>query len=220
MNEVAHGGRTVLFVSHSLGAIENLTSKSLFIKQGGLVGYGATPDIIRSYFEDCAITNPAYQREALTHQTAEYSSTVEFTGFDFCPGASALVREDEALKFRIKVKGHADIPQFRFGLTVCNSEGFPVGTCFGPENCSVKKDEETVFEFVLNGHGLAQGSYFCSFSIGAGNKQGGEKNFDLISNVLNFEIVPSRTAENLKPHWSVGWGSIRLPEPEIRKTGK
>ena len=49
MSEVAGGGRTVLFVSHNLGAIEALCSRSLHLASGAVITDGRTEDVIASY---------------------------------------------------------------------------------------------------------------------------------------------------------------------------
>lgn len=53
MKDVAQGGgRTVLFVSHNMSAIQNLTSKCVFLKNGMVDQIGTTETIIKRYFED------------------------------------------------------------------------------------------------------------------------------------------------------------------------
>jgi lipopolysaccharide transport system ATP-binding protein len=54
MQEVSRGGRTVLFVSHNMGAIERLCSKSVLLKSGLLVSIGRTCDVIAQYVGDGA----------------------------------------------------------------------------------------------------------------------------------------------------------------------
>jgi lipopolysaccharide transport system ATP-binding protein len=49
MGDVAAGGRTVIFVSHMLFAIEQLTERCLVLKDGGLCFDGPTADAIRLY---------------------------------------------------------------------------------------------------------------------------------------------------------------------------
>jgi ABC-type polysaccharide/polyol phosphate transport system ATPase subunit len=49
MGDVAAGGRTVIFVSHMLYAIEQLTERCLVLKDGGLVFDGPTQDAMRIY---------------------------------------------------------------------------------------------------------------------------------------------------------------------------
>lgn len=49
MEEVGREGRTVLFVSHNMGAINRLCTTGLLLHQGQLIGSGDTDDVIRDY---------------------------------------------------------------------------------------------------------------------------------------------------------------------------
>jgi lipopolysaccharide transport system ATP-binding protein len=50
MNEVARDSRTVLFVSHNMGAIKALTQKCILMERGQIVASGSTGDVINAYF--------------------------------------------------------------------------------------------------------------------------------------------------------------------------
>jgi ABC-type polysaccharide/polyol phosphate transport system ATPase subunit len=56
MREVAQSGATVIFVSHNLGAVAGLCSRSLLLKNGSLLRDGATPDIISTYMQQISAT--------------------------------------------------------------------------------------------------------------------------------------------------------------------
>ncbi|NLE77045.1 MAG: ABC transporter ATP-binding protein, partial [Chloroflexi bacterium] len=49
MGDVTRGGRTVLFVSHNMNAIQRLCRQCLLIDQGRLVAHGDTPEIVNRY---------------------------------------------------------------------------------------------------------------------------------------------------------------------------
>ena len=49
MGDVAREGRTVLFVSHNMAAIQNLCQKSFLIESGRLVYMGSTAEVIQEY---------------------------------------------------------------------------------------------------------------------------------------------------------------------------
>jgi lipopolysaccharide transport system ATP-binding protein len=57
MGEVAKGGRTILFVSHNLGAINSLCNKSLLVNNGRLLNYGDTRIIVSEYLSQFSILN-------------------------------------------------------------------------------------------------------------------------------------------------------------------
>lgn len=49
MEDVAREGRTVLFVSHQMAAVEGLTQRSILLQGGRIVFAGPTPEVIREY---------------------------------------------------------------------------------------------------------------------------------------------------------------------------
>lgn len=52
MKDVSQKGRTVLFVSHNMGAIKNLCNKVLFMKNGKVQSIGPTPKMIEEYLTE------------------------------------------------------------------------------------------------------------------------------------------------------------------------
>ncbi|MDH3943093.1 MAG: polysaccharide ABC transporter ATP-binding protein [Anaerolineae bacterium] len=49
MNDVAKGGRTVVFVSHNMGAVRNLCERTIWLDQGGIEQSGDTNEVIKNY---------------------------------------------------------------------------------------------------------------------------------------------------------------------------
>ena len=52
MQDVSRGGRTVLFVSHQMEAIQTLCSRCIFLKNGQQIGNGVTSEIITVYLKN------------------------------------------------------------------------------------------------------------------------------------------------------------------------
>lgn len=51
MKDVSDQGRTVLFVSHNMGAVADLCSRAILLKQGMILQDGDTNDVIRTYVQ-------------------------------------------------------------------------------------------------------------------------------------------------------------------------
>lgn len=69
MSQVAQGGRTVLFVSHNIGAISNLCTKGLWLDSGKLAKYGDIASVTSAYVKSNQSTdqeNPENWRRAGT----------------------------------------------------------------------------------------------------------------------------------------------------------
>ncbi|NET72235.1 MAG: ABC transporter ATP-binding protein [Sphaerospermopsis sp. SIO1G2] len=64
MEDVGKEGRTVLFVSHQMAAIQNLCSKAILLNQGKIIQLGNTIDVIDTYLQNSASMEeiPLYQR--------------------------------------------------------------------------------------------------------------------------------------------------------------
>src|SRR4029079_4462171 len=49
MSQIAHGGRTVIFVSHNMSAVKSLTKRGLVLQSGELAFNGTTHEAIEFY---------------------------------------------------------------------------------------------------------------------------------------------------------------------------
>src|SRR6266478_2339603 len=57
MGAVAKGGRTVLFVSHQMAAVQNLCRSGMTLQRGNLTFLGATEDAIRRHLADADLAD-------------------------------------------------------------------------------------------------------------------------------------------------------------------
>jgi homopolymeric O-antigen transport system ATP-binding protein len=62
MQDVSAAGRTVLFVSHNMGAIQRLCPRALLLDEGHLVVDGPTDEVIRAYVAQGALTAAEYSQ--------------------------------------------------------------------------------------------------------------------------------------------------------------
>lgn len=64
MGEVAKGGRTVLLVSHNMGAVEALCNKAIYLAKGELSEFGDTHKIFARYLTDAAHLRSSIRRRS------------------------------------------------------------------------------------------------------------------------------------------------------------
>ncbi len=60
MQDVSTGGRTVLFVSHNIGAISRLCNRCLLLEGGRLIASGPTPEVVQTYMTSGLVERPEY----------------------------------------------------------------------------------------------------------------------------------------------------------------
>src|SRR5262249_26222544 len=54
IGDVARSGRTVLFVSHNMAAVQSLCTSGLFLSQGRVVRYGPMSEVVQHYLKTIA----------------------------------------------------------------------------------------------------------------------------------------------------------------------
>ncbi len=72
MGDVASQGRTVLFVSHNMAAVQTLCRQAVFLREGRLIGQGEPADMIADYLECYTVQ----------HQVSEWTNPAEAPGND------------------------------------------------------------------------------------------------------------------------------------------
>jgi len=80
MGEVAQGGRTVLFVSHNMAAVQALCSSAILLSRGIVVAKGATKTMVESYLRD---VNHGCMSPLKDRTDRQGSGVVRFTSVSF-----------------------------------------------------------------------------------------------------------------------------------------
>jgi lipopolysaccharide transport system ATP-binding protein len=218
----AKDGRTVLFVSHNMGAVSQLTHRSILLELGKIMVSGKTEDIIDQYLNHPEIINSnVYDLSDLKNRYPDtLSRTVEFVKAELLTENNTnFFRSDSPITLRLTVKGNQSVKNFRFSLTIFQVSGNPVGSTFAQDTYSIKKGETATFYLTLNNLRLSQGQYYCGIATGEGNNLIGHKDFDIIMNVLFFNILPQVNDVGTQSFWTSGWGSITFDNPVIKKMG-
>ncbi len=115
MEDLRSGGRTVLFVSHNMAAVENLCSRGLWIERGELRMDGAAKEVIRAYLGSYA----SEQSNAQELQTEGRTGTgeVRFTRVELLGAngtASRIIQSGDSLAIRMhfRAERRVDYPNF------------------------------------------------------------------------------------------------------------
>ncbi len=119
MDDLRGGGRTVLFVSHNMAAIENLCSRTIWIDNGQLRQDGNTRDVVRSYMSSFS-ESQANRFDVAQQTTRSGSGQIRFTSVQFLnlekePQASFRSGDSVIVRFRYDVSQKTTTPYF--GIT-------------------------------------------------------------------------------------------------------
>ena len=155
MQEVsALEGRTVLFVSHNLNAVQTLCTKAIHLKSGRLVGLGPVESQIEGYLKEAQTED-----HAETMGPVKLAPGLELIRFKFNPNP---VVSGQSVKFILELDTITDIRLNEIALLIYSSLGARVAILdfrpHGIENLSIKPTL-LVFQGVIRSLPLVEGDY-------------------------------------------------------------
>lgn len=90
MDNVSREGRTILFVSHNMNAMQRLCPRSILLHKGQLAAEGLTADIVARYLSSSSDTAQPNQWIGLSGATRSGSGRVQFTAVAYSSQNEAL----------------------------------------------------------------------------------------------------------------------------------
>ena len=211
MQDVSRGeGRTVLFVSHNMASIRALCHTGILLANGRLKKIGKIEDVVSSYLAGnniYSIEKKAFPNDSHRIYSADYSRGVLFESFEFCKEYPTYA-SDEDIEITITIQSSSFINDCRINCTIYDNEDNPIGTCSSFDTFDIHKGQNRLLYTICKTR-LVSGSYNISFSIGTGNTNDGEKNFDVVAHVIRFEVDRlHKLQKHFYSNWSSGWGKI------------
>lgn len=110
MDGLRSGGRTVLFVSHNMAAVENLCSRCIWIDAGRVVKDGAPREVIEAYMNTFANARDG-MADLTSAKDRRGSGEIRYTGVEYLSTSGeplSVVRSGDSLVIRFHY--HADSP--------------------------------------------------------------------------------------------------------------
>jgi lipopolysaccharide transport system ATP-binding protein len=220
MGDVARQGRTVLFVSHNMGAVALLCSSTIVLEQGRIKTIADSRQAITEYLVGNSHRGTEiYSLEGLPRLDPGLRLEVEFLTLEFEGLTAKLVPADADLTVRIRVRGNQEISDFSFYLSILAADGSTVGSCSGAQVHSIQAGEVAIYQLQLPNPSLARGSYRMHVAVGTGNERTGFRMFDTAADVLHFDVMAPPGQEGTVSEWQRNWGSIRFRSLVTAKCG-
>ena len=218
MGDVSRSGRTVLFVSHNMAAIRQLTSRCIVLSGGKLCFEGEPSRAIEMYSDSMAAAfsggSDLSKWPRLNHVPAT-DRRVEFRALEF-DSSPKVFRSDEAIRFHATVIAREATAGLRIMGNLMHPEGYAVGTFWSSDDgVDAQVGESQTFVVDVGKLRLAPGAYSFQLAIAQGDEVSGYILFDMISEVLPFEVGAITGENGTVAAWYPSWGSIRFPRASL-----
>ncbi|MDX1993563.1 MAG: ABC transporter ATP-binding protein [bacterium] len=190
MGDVARSGRTVLFVSHNMAAVQQLCTRGLLLRRGKTQEIGDVNKIIEKYLHE-GISNQINYADLRNHPGRRPGSRPLLTDVWIRnPGTEndQNFNPDQAVEIVVRVNSDQTIVRPTVGITIENGNGqriLTVGSHFSGQELPSFKGVVDV-RCVLPQLPLLPGTYFVN--VGVGPSQ--ENLLDAIYEGMAFEILP------------------------------
>ena len=208
MQDVASEGRTVLFVSHQLGAVNDLCTRCHLMSSGRITGSGVPYDVIRQYLDTgqeavghIDLRDWCLERSGSGPARVEYLELLSGSG-----ETTSMFGYGDALTMKIGVhgvKGH----ECHIGVRIVNRFGQLV-LHYTEDDFSQSlhyPDDRSVVTMSVDRLCLNEGTYFVSVWLGSG-----AETYDMVGNCLELNVnttglgrIRARSSVLLPAKWEI-----------------
>jgi lipopolysaccharide transport system ATP-binding protein len=188
MNDAATNGRTVLFVSHNMAAVEAFCSRAIMIDLGRKVHDGPCAEVIGHYFESGHNRNAIVDLRSHAGRPSRYAALVtELRILDETDSPNSSAMLGGTITFQINIECIADCHSLAVRFHITNARGQLVTTCYSYQQYVGQMDatQPLVVRCKLRDIRLAPGDYQVTVQAIDGNDI-----LDVIEQAATFEVSP------------------------------
>lgn len=188
MSSVAHQGRTILFVSHNMAAIEALCDSAVLLQGGKITAMGDTGEVIGKYLQDAHAAS--YDIDLAQHAGRVPGDLPLLRRLRIADGNGAIVNNvqlGQPVTFEVEVETKQRLPESSVAIHMHNSIGLRVTSLHSKYqyNESVTVDGRALFRCRMDSCQLMPGSYSIILNLNSGRD-----GVDRIESGLGFEVMP------------------------------
>jgi lipopolysaccharide transport system ATP-binding protein len=212
MEGLRHGGRTVLFVSHNLGAVENLCSRAIWLQGGRIKLDGPSREVTQKYMSANAdVMSGSVTLDAGTERSG--NGDVRLTRIELLDERRQLqdiVRPGDHLVIRFYYRASKSLANLGFGYTIVSEFGMPVTESSTQlHNIVIPKIPigDAYIDVDIPALNLMPGTYYLTAGVAS---LGGDVH-DTAQNCLRIDVQPSAVYSSGRVV-DYGYGAVFFPQ--------
>ncbi len=198
------GGRTVLFVSHNMAAVQSLCTRGLLIENGRKVFEGTAKSVVERYIFDA---KKAISKEEMISDANRKSPRDPRLKLISISSINTIQAVRSSLLFEIGFEVFENIQQ-EISITgsICKLDDSRIGSFFS--NKLPTKIGINSFLIEIANHNLSVGTYYLNFSVATGSVETDNlSTLDHAYQAILFEITQEDTEGDYLTEWRDNWGA-------------
>ena len=213
IQDVAHAGKTVIFVSHQMPSVSRLTEKCIVMSNGCISYCGLTKRAIEIYLDINRAPTSGNLDISQLPRIGVSQPLARLIQIGFVDKNTFNVGEDIVLQF--KFIAATRLAGIRLSMTILTKDSTPIGCTVMEDDVSADLGESKERLVCLSSPNLAPGNYYCIVALGSGGLFEEHVDYDIVPDVLNFEVKPIDSETGKGVYWGSGWGHTVLPNLQI-----
>lgn len=207
MEDVSHAGRTVLFVSHNMGAIKSLCSKVLLLSSGYVEDFGDISRVVGKYFSS---SNGLSGRMQWSNSIAPGDQHLKLISLATTVSGNDEVNfsDDSEINIEMTIAASQHLPNAAIGLIITNQEGQPVLHSASNLTGSVVQIRKgiNIINYTIPSNVLLQGQY----SITVAGVDPNIHTYFRLTNAISFIIIS--TNQEINRYSADVWRGVLNPK--------
>jgi len=161
MSEVAGSGRTVLFVSHNMAAVENLCNRAILLQHGQLTKEGPTTETIQAYMS--CIDSDWDQADAELPKQGGVKASVKITNEE----GGAIIAAGRPTKWIINLEVDLPLADAEVGFRVMDHNGNSITTIYTMYQSTEhwRIENKATIQVDWPDFNLSAGRYYVTFTV-------------------------------------------------------
>lgn len=190
MGDVARDGRTILFVSHNMAAVENLCSHALWLDHGRVKLHGETEPVVEQYLNTSqAMTAGVSLRERTDRRGSGRARIVNFFITNDKDSRQAVLRPGNTYRFHLECELNIPAPSLQnvfAAVALVDHRGETVWLASSAFTHEAKTLGPGITELVCTvpDFNVAEGTYKATLYLACG----GNEQLDMISNATEISV--------------------------------
>jgi lipopolysaccharide transport system ATP-binding protein len=206
MEDVSHSGRTVIFVSHNMAAMQQLCSMAVFLEAGALKFQGQIRPAVDLYLKNDG-TSQDGQVDLSHWRTRRGGDDVRIRSLKFltlCGTQKSEFIMGEPVQVCIEVQYSKEVVEPDVGFALLTNQRQPLFASAFSDYCQVEKRQPglVIYTATMNPCPLMPGTYIFALAV---TRKGGEA-YDFVDDVPGFSVLPIQSENSVALDYR--WGSL------------
>lgn len=213
MGEVSKEGRTVLFVSHNMAAVQQLCDNAILLESGSLKKKGVVNAVVDEYLLNLPKDFDKKNLYSITRR-GTLGQNARITGcrlLDSTEKITNTFKFGESFIVEIECVGIKPLSKLQFVVGINSTFDQRITTILsndGEDSFNLKPNEKKRGILRIKNLCLLPGTYYLTLSV-----RDTTAGYDQLVNVRHFDVEPAR-ADNIIDDYIVPYGLIHIPNPD------